>query len=142
MTKSIDKCRKISYNLFDSLYADDRIAQYAHSVDDNHLLCCVRADDYRLWLFADRDAFGNLAFRLKTAAPLIALTGLTLYTINMIRNRQAIDSGEALRLGIAAIFGVPVGVWGLSNLNELMIKLVLGIILIGFATARSTCAGR
>jgi len=72
-------------------------------------------------------------FGLKTAAPLIALTGLTLYTINLIRNRQAINSGEALRLGIAAIFGVPVGVWGLSNLNESMIKLALGIILIGFA---------
>ncbi len=75
----------------------------------------------------------TLLFGLKTAAPLIALTGLTLYTINLIRNRQAINSGEALRLGIAAIFGVPVGVWGLSNLNESMIKLVLGIILIGFA---------
>ena len=75
----------------------------------------------------------TLLFGLKTAAPLIALTGLTLYTINLIRNWQAINSGEALRLGIAAIFGVPVGVWGLSNLNESMIKLALGIILIGFA---------
>lgn len=72
-------------------------------------------------------------FGLKTAAPLIALAGLTLYTINLIRNRQAINPGEALRLGIAAMIGVPVGVWGLSNLNESLTKSVLGIILVGFA---------
>jgi len=66
----------------------------------------------------------TLLLGLQTAAPLVALAGLTLYTINLIRFHQAINTDEVLRLG------VPVGIWGLVNLNESIVKIALGSVLI------------
>jgi len=75
----------------------------------------------------------TLLLGLKIAAPLIALAGLTLYTVNLIRYHQSINAGEAIRLAAAAALGVPVGIWGLVNLEEYLIKFVLGFILLGYA---------
>ncbi len=75
----------------------------------------------------------TLILGIKTAAPLVALTGLTLYTINLLRYRQAINLHEIVRLGVAAALGVPLGVWGLVNLPESLIKSLLGFILIAYA---------
>ena len=69
----------------------------------------------------------------QTAAPLVAMAGLTLYTINLLRYHQSINWREVARVGSAAALGVPIGVWGLANLNESIIKIVLGFILIGYA---------
>ncbi|MBI4790393.1 MAG: sulfite exporter TauE/SafE family protein [Chloroflexi bacterium] len=70
---------------------------------------------------------------LAIAAPLIALAGLTLYTINLVRYHRSVNLGEAVRLGAAAAFGVPVGVWGLVNLDPALIKLALGFVLVAYA---------
>jgi len=75
----------------------------------------------------------TLLLGLKTAAPLVALAGLSLYTINLIRYHRAINTGEVLRLGVAAAFGVPLGIWGLTNLDESFIKFVVGFILVAYA---------
>lgn len=72
----------------------------------------------------------TLTLGLKTAAPFVALTGLTLYTINLVRYRASLNPHETIRLGIAAALGVPLGIWGLVNLDEMLIKFVLGFILI------------
>jgi len=70
---------------------------------------------------------------LQTAAPMVALTALTIYSINVVRYRRAIDLGEALRLGIASALGVPVGIWVLTNVNETLVKQAMGVILIAYA---------
>lgn len=75
----------------------------------------------------------TLLLGVKSAAPLVALWGLTLYTINLLRYRHALDSRELLRLGLAAAVGVPLGVWGLMRLDELLIKTSLGVLLMGYA---------
>jgi uncharacterized membrane protein YfcA len=75
----------------------------------------------------------TLLLCLQTAAPLVALAGLTLYTINLIRFHQAINTDEVLRLGVMAAIGVPVGIWGLVNLNESIVKIALGSVLIVYA---------
>ncbi len=75
----------------------------------------------------------TLLLGLKVAVPLTALAGLTVYTINLIRYHQSINMGEAVPLGFAAAFGVPVGIWGLANLDEHLVKLALGFILIAYA---------
>jgi uncharacterized membrane protein YfcA len=75
----------------------------------------------------------TLLLGLRIATPLIALAGLTLYTINLIRYHQSINAKEAIRLGIAAAVGVPMGVWGLVNLDESLVKFVLGFILVAYA---------
>ncbi len=75
----------------------------------------------------------TLILGLKIAAPLVALAGLTLYTINLLRYRQAINLHEIVRLGVAAALGVPLGVWVLVNLAEGFIKSLLGFILVAYA---------
>jgi uncharacterized membrane protein YfcA len=56
----------------------------------------------------------TLILGLQTAAPLVSLTALTVYTINVTRFRRAIHAGEVLRLGLASALGVPVGIWVLA----------------------------
>ena len=75
----------------------------------------------------------TIVIGLRTAAPLVALAGLTLYTINLIRYRQAVNVKEVLRLGAASALGIPVGIWALTNVNESIIKPLLGLILIAYA---------
>ncbi len=75
----------------------------------------------------------TIVMSLQTAAPLVALTGLTLCTINFIRHRQAVNIREVLRLGVASALGIPVGLWLLANVEESVIKLLLGLILIAYA---------
>lgn len=70
---------------------------------------------------------------LSTAAPLVALAGLTTYTIMLIRYRQAINVKEVLHLVAASVFGVPVGLWLLSNVSEMLVKQVMGVALIAYA---------
>ena len=73
---------------------------------------------------------------LRTAAPLVALTALTSYTVNLIRYRRAVDIREVLRLGAASALGVPVGLWALANVDESIIKPLLGLVLIAYAVYR------
>lgn len=75
----------------------------------------------------------TLVLGLQTAAPMVALTALTVYTINLARYRRAINVGEVLRLGAASVIGVPVGIWVLSNANEDLIKRILGLLLLAYA---------
>jgi hypothetical protein len=73
-----------------------------------------------------------LVIGVKAAAPLVALVGFTLYAVNLIRYRRGFDRRVALPLAIAAALGVPFGVWALSNLDEHVVKSVLGVILIAY----------
>ena len=70
---------------------------------------------------------------VRTAAPLVALTALTLYLVNIVRYRESLNPSEVWRLGIAAAAGVPVGVWGVALANESAVKGLLGALLIGYA---------
>jgi hypothetical protein len=85
----------------------------------------------------------TLMLGLQTAAPLVALTALTVYVINVTRFRRAINGGEVLRLGLASALGVPIGIWALANLDPALVKQALGLVLILFALyslARPTVA--
>jgi uncharacterized membrane protein YfcA len=70
---------------------------------------------------------------LEVSAPMVALTALTVYTINIIRYRRAIDYREVLRLGIASALGVPIGMWVLTNMDEAVVMRAMGAILIAYA---------
>lgn len=75
----------------------------------------------------------TIVMGLRMAAPLVALAGLTVYTINLIRYHRAVNIREALRLAAAAALGIPIGLWMLSNVEESAIKSLLGLILIAYA---------
>jgi uncharacterized membrane protein YfcA len=75
----------------------------------------------------------TLLLGLRTAAPLVALLGLTAYTINIIRYRRAVNIPELLRLGAACALGVPFGIWALTNVDEWIIRPAMGLVLIVYA---------
>jgi len=75
----------------------------------------------------------TLVIDLETAAPLIALAGLTAYTVNLIRFHRAVDLREVARLGVASVLGIAVGIWVLVRVDELAITRAMGAILIAYA---------
>jgi uncharacterized membrane protein YfcA len=75
----------------------------------------------------------TIVLGIRTAAPLVALAALTVYTVNLIRYRQAIKFQEVWRLGVASAVGVPVGIWLLSTADEDLVMRVLGVILVAYA---------
>lgn len=75
----------------------------------------------------------TLALGLQIAAPTVALTALTVYCINVLRFRRALNLGEVARLGAASVLGVPVGIWLLSSVDETLVTRGLGVLLISFA---------
>lgn len=75
----------------------------------------------------------SLVIGVRAAAPLVAVVGFTLYAVNLVRYRRGFDWRVAAPLAVAAALGVPLGTWALNNLDERLIKSVLGVILIGYA---------
>jgi uncharacterized membrane protein YfcA len=75
----------------------------------------------------------TMVLGVRTAAPVVALAALTVYSVNLIRYRRAINVPEVLRLGVASAAGVPVGIWVLSNADETVVMRILGLILIAYA---------
>jgi uncharacterized protein len=74
-----------------------------------------------------------LVVGVKAAAPLVAVVGFALYAVNLMRYRRSFEPRVVLPLAMAAALGVPLGVWSLSNLDEELVKSVLGVILILYA---------
>jgi uncharacterized membrane protein YfcA len=75
----------------------------------------------------------TLVLGVQTAAPLVAMTGLTTYAINVFRYRSAINLGELVRLAAASALGVPVGIWLLSNVSETLVRQLLGAVLVMYS---------
>ena len=75
----------------------------------------------------------TLVVGLRTAAPLVALAGLTSYAINLIRYRQSVNLKEVLRMGASSALGIPIGVWALAHVDESLVTGLLGSILIAYA---------
>ena len=75
----------------------------------------------------------TIVLGIRTAAPLVALAALTVYTVNLVRYRRAINVQEVWRLGVASAAGVPVGIWLLSTADEDLVMRMLGVILVAYA---------
>lgn len=71
---------------------------------------------------------------VRTAAPVVALAALTVYSVNLVRYRRSINVSEVLRLGVASAAGVPVGIWVLANADEKVVMRILGLILVAYAS--------
>lgn len=68
-----------------------------------------------------------------TAAPFVAAIALSLYAINLLRQRQALDWTELRRLGVVAALGAPVGIWLLTRIDANIIRTALGGLLASYA---------
>ena len=71
---------------------------------------------------------------VRTAAPVVALAALTVYSVNLVRYRRSINVPEVLRLGVASAAGVPVGIWVLANADEKVVMRILGLTLVVYAS--------
>jgi uncharacterized membrane protein YfcA len=77
-----------------------------------------------------------LLIEIKLATPLMALIAFFIATAILIKSWQKVEFKSAWRLILSSLIGIPIGLWYLHDLNENIIKLVLGIILLFFATFR------
>ena len=66
------------------------------------------------------------------ATPLIALIGLVISLIMLIREWREIVWKDTLVLLISSLAGLPLGLLLLTNFSENIIRMILGVILIGF----------
>ena len=70
---------------------------------------------------------------LKTATPLIALIAFFIAIAILFKNWQKVKFKSAWRLIVASWAGIPIGLWYLEDINENVIKLILGILVLAFA---------
>jgi uncharacterized membrane protein YfcA len=74
-----------------------------------------------------------LTLGIQTAAPLVAMTGCTLYAVNLARLHQSVNIREVARLAAAAALGIPIGVWAIQNMDGQIVQRALGLMLIAYA---------
>jgi hypothetical protein len=70
---------------------------------------------------------------IKIATPLIALVAFFIAISILLKNWQKVEFKSAWRLIIASLVGIPIGIWYLDDINENIIKLILGFIVLFFA---------
>lgn len=70
---------------------------------------------------------------IKIATPLMALIAFFIAISILIKNWRKVEFKSAWRLILSSLIGIPIGLWYLKDINENIIKLVLGIIVLLFA---------
>ena len=68
-----------------------------------------------------------------TATPLVAVIGITAEIFLLRRYWQALNFSAVKRLSLASIFGIPLGVYVLREVDGRIVTTVLGIIVTGYA---------
>lgn len=74
-----------------------------------------------------------LFVNIKIAVPLIALIAFFIAFSILIKNIHKVEFKSAWRLIVSSLIGIPIGLWYLEDINEHMIKLILGILVLIFA---------
>ena len=72
----------------------------------------------------------TLTVGLHVATPVAMVAAFSVSCLMMVRHWRKMDLGAAWRLLVAALFGIPLGVWGLKQLPEAWLTTFLGILLI------------
>jgi len=70
---------------------------------------------------------------LHIATPLVALTGIVLESIMLIRYRESLQVKSIWRLLVASLIAIPFGVYFLRQLDERFALFVLGLVIAGYA---------
>lgn len=74
-----------------------------------------------------------LFINIKIATPLVALIAFFIAISILLKNWKKVEFKSAWRLIVASFFGIPIGLWYLNDINESIIKLILGMIVLLFA---------
>lgn len=70
---------------------------------------------------------------VQAATPLVAVVGFVAELLLLIRFREALNLRAVSRLSIAAVLGVPVGVYVLRQVDTAVVTTILGIVIVGYA---------
>lgn len=70
-----------------------------------------------------------LILDIRIATPLVALVGGTLEILLLLRYRRALNLRAVWRMTIASLFGVPLGVLALRQLDERIMLTLLGLVI-------------
>ncbi len=74
----------------------------------------------------------SLIVDVQTATPLVALVGISMAIGILFSSWREVDLSAAWRLIIASAFGIPIGLYLLTNVSEVYVLVLLGVILIGY----------
>ncbi|MES2417077.1 MAG: sulfite exporter TauE/SafE family protein [Bacteroidota bacterium] len=74
-----------------------------------------------------------LLMPINVAVPLSVLLSVTIAGFVVVQDRKKIHFRSAGGLIFYALIGIPFGLWLLTHVNEQMVKLVLGIIIMAFS---------
>ena len=92
-------------------------------------------------LFRSTFGFGNaliampmlvLIIGAKAAAPLVALYGIVIAIVMLFRTWRALDLKDTFYLLLTSLVGIPLGLIFLTSAPENLIKVILGLVLVGF----------
>jgi uncharacterized membrane protein YfcA len=67
------------------------------------------------------------------AAPLVAVTGLLVSATSTLRLRRHINWPELLRMGMAALVGIPLGFWLSAHIPAGIVRTILGCVIMAYA---------
>lgn len=74
-----------------------------------------------------------LILGIKTATPLVAMIGIVIALVMLLREWRELDFKDAIYLILSTLAGIPLGLFFLSSAPERIIRIILGLILIGFS---------
>ena len=70
---------------------------------------------------------------IQVAAPLVALVGIPLEFMLLLKYRSALNFYAVWPLIIASLFGIPLGIYVLKRVDEEIVLTILGIVITGYA---------
>jgi len=70
---------------------------------------------------------------IQIATPLVALVSLTIEVFLLLRYRAELDIHAVLPIAVAAIVGIPLGIWAFDGVDEGYFLIGLGIVITGYA---------
>ena len=70
---------------------------------------------------------------LSFATPLVALVSMTVTVGIVAADWRHMEFGATARLVIGAVFGIPLGIWLLTSLDERIVKGVLAVVILSFS---------
>jgi uncharacterized membrane protein YfcA len=79
---------------------------------------------------------------IRQAAPLVALIGVASQIIVMLRYRQRVVWRDIRALIVGSVIGIPFGVLLLAAVNEALVTLILGVLVIAYALYALLAPGR
>jgi uncharacterized membrane protein YfcA len=74
-----------------------------------------------------------LIIPVSVAAPVAALVSITVAAVVVAQDHAEIHARSAVRLVVATLFGVPLGLWMLTAVAEPVVKGILAVVIIAFS---------